>query len=210
MYPLFSKSLWQFECPSSDPKVQFFLISRSGHSSRVFATTCQICSPEGVLMDVIYANYKPRSTRKSQFSQVHLHSVSTTTEQQWGKSAESFTHPTRFPWLESTARKGSQSTTWSHTGLGRVLPRKTHSKRICFFHSEDTTERIWMILWDTIAKHRFISHCFLSITLTLPSMVGQHGLQKRNMWEAVLRRLDRRQKRKESPLCGKTTLAKYL
>lgn len=68
------------------------------------------------------------------------------------------------------------------------------------------TERIWMILWDTIAKHRFIFHCFLSITLTLPSVVGQQGLQKRNMSEAVLRRLDRRQKRKESPLCGKTTL----
>lgn len=127
MHLLLSKPLWQSECPSLDPKVQFFLIARSRHSRRVFAITCQICSPEGVLIDVTYTNYKPRSTRKSQFSWMHLHSVSTTTEQQWQKRAESFTHPTRFPWLESTARKGSQ---FHHLEPPKVLVKFSQGKHI--------------------------------------------------------------------------------
>ena len=173
MHPLLSKPLWQSECPSSDPKVQFFLIARSGHSSRVFAITCQICSPEGVLMDVTYANYKPRSTRKSQFSWVHLDSVSTTTEQQWEKRAESFTHPTQFPWWESTARKGSQ---FHHLEPHRPWyssPKENIFQENMFLPlRRHNTERIWMILWDSIAKHGFIFHWFLSITLNLPSVGG--------------------------------------
>lgn len=64
------------------------------------------------------------------------------------------------------------------------------------------TEWIRMILWDLTAKHGFIFHYFLSITLSPPFVGAQQAFQYGNTLEAVLRRWDWWQKIKESPLHG--------
>lgn len=95
---------------------------------------------------------------------MRLHSVSTTTEQQCEKRAESF-NTTQFPWLESTVRKGSQ---FHH--LEPPRPWQSSPKENIFQEQSlrrHNAERIWMILWDSIAKHGFIFHCFLSMILNL-------------------------------------------
>lgn len=89
-------------------------------------------------MDITYANYKPRSTKKKNLSFPECAYIQLALPQNSNeRRGLSLSIQLNSLGWKVQLEKVLSSITWSHPGLGRVLPRKTSSKSN---HSEDTTQ----------------------------------------------------------------------